>query len=124
MSFAYALPFEKNLAMSWKFTNILIVIFIGVFCTAICWVLRTICIRNVSAVTCAVLMPMSAVIAAVTSMIFRVEEFSWNIIVGGLIILAAIILSSLYDVKKEKQNVLKEQENKQEAVSNEQNQCE
>ena len=86
MSFAYALPFEKNLAMSWKFTHILILLVLGVLCTAVCWVLRTISIRNVSAVTCAVLMPMSAVIAALTSMIFRVEEFSWNVIVGGLII--------------------------------------
>ena len=120
MSFAYAIPFEQNLAMSWKFTNILIVIFIGVFCTAICWVLRTISIRNVSAVTCAVLMPMSAVVAALTSMIFKVEQFSWNVIIGGLIIISAIVVSGIFDVRREKQNALKEEEVKQEVISDEQ----
>lgn len=119
MSFAYAIPFEENLAMSWKFTNILIVLFVGIFCTAVCWVLRTISIRNVSAVTCAVLMPMSAVVAALTSMIFHVEEFSWNVIIGGLIIIGAIVISGIYDVKKGKKNSQKE-ENK-EAINNEQN---
>ena len=122
MSFAYAIPFEKNLAMSWTFVNILIVIFIGVFCTAICWVLRTICIRNVSAVTCAVIMPMSAVVAALTSMMFRVEEFSWNVVVGGLIIVAAIVVSGIFDVKKEKEAALIEEKKEEEAID-EQNQC-
>ena len=121
MSFAYAIPFEKNLAMSWKFTHLLIVIFLGVLCTAICWVLRTICIKNVSAVTCAVLMPMSAVIAASTSMIFRVEKFSWNVVIGGLIILAAIIVSGIYDVKHEAKQVEQQQDNKEEVVTDEQN---
>ena len=120
MSFAYAIPFEQNLAMSWKFTNILIVIFIGVFCTAICWVLRTISIRNVSAVTCAVLMPMSAVVAALTSMIFKVEQFSWNVVIGGLIIISAIVVSGIFDVRREKQDALKEEEIKQEVISDEQ----
>ena len=121
MSFAYAIPFEKNLAMSWKFTHLLIVVFLGVLCTAICWVLRTICIKNVSAVTCAVLMPMSAVIAASTSMIFRVEKFSWNVVIGGLIILAAIIVSGIYDVKHEAKQVEQQQDNKEEVVTDEQN---
>ena len=120
MSFAYAIPFEDGLAMSWKFTNILIVIFIGVFCTAVCWVLRTVSIRNVSAVTCAVLMPMSAVVAAVTSMLFRVEEFSWNVVIGGLIIVTAIVVSGIFDVRKEKKLAMQE-ENKEEEVNDEQN---
>lgn len=122
MSFAYAIPFEKDLAMSWKFTHILIILFIGIFCTALCWVLRTISIRNVSAVTCAVLMPMSAVVAALTSMIFRVEEFSWNVIVGGSIIVAAIIISGIYDVKKENKKLEpSEEEDDKEVVNDGQN---
>ena len=118
LSSAYALPFEKNLAMSWKFTNILIILVLGILCTAVCWVLRTVSIRNVSAVTCAVLMPMSAVIAAATSMMFRVEQFSWNVVIGGIIILSAIIISGIYDVKKDKHKVI-EEENTEEVTSNE-----
>ena len=102
MSFAYAIPFEKELAFSWKWDHLLILLFLGVACTAICWVLRTVCIKNVSAVTCAVIMPMSAVVATLTSIIFSMEKFSWNVIAGGLIITGAIIASGIYDAKQEK----------------------
>ena len=118
MSFIYALPFEKNLAFSWDWKNLLILVFLGVGCTAICWVLRTICIKNVSAVTCSVLMPMSAVIATFTSVICRVEEFSWNTVVGGVIITFAIIISGLYEAKvidKEKNEENKEEKNEQDS---------
>ena len=118
MALAYSLPFEKDLKYSFELIPMLIVIFLGVFCTAICWVLRTKCISNVSAVTCAVLMPMSAVIATFISIIFRMEEFSWNVVVGGIIITLSIVLSGIYDAKTE----LKQK--KMEEESNEQNSCE
>lgn len=118
MSFAYALPFEEGLTFSWKFTHILIVLFLGIICTALCWVLRTICIKNVSAVTCAVLMPMSAVVATLTSIIFRMEKFSWNVIIGGLIITIAIVISGVYDAKQEKKLSLLEQKEEEGNESN------
>lgn len=110
MSFAYALPFEKNLTFSWDYRNILILVFMGVGCTAICWALRTICIKHVSAVTCSVIMPMAAVIATIISVISRLEEFSWNTVIGGLIITIAIIISGIYDAKKEDMNNLENKE--------------
>ncbi len=102
MSFAYAIPFEKGLAFTWEYPIRMYLLFIGVVCTAVCWVLRTKCIKNVSAVTCAVLMPMSAVVAAVFSFISRMEAFSWNVVLGGVIITLAIIISGIIDAKKEK----------------------
>ena len=101
MSFAYAIPFEKNLAYNWDFPVRIVVLFIGVICTAVCWTLRTKCITNVSAVTCAVLMPMSAVVAAFTSFICRMEAFSWNVVAGGVIITAAIVISGIFDARRE-----------------------
>lgn len=112
MSFAYAIPFEKNLTFNWDFPIRMNVLFIGVICTAVCWVLRTKCIQNVSAVTCAVLMPMSAVVAAIFSIALNMESFSWNVVAGGLIITLAIVLSGIYDAKKEAKLKL-EQEVKQ-----------
>ena len=117
MSFAYALPFEKGLAFSWSFPNIMILIFLGVVCTALCWLMRTDAIKNVSAVTCAVIMPMAAVIATITSIVFQIEEFSWNVVVGGLIITLAIIISGVYDAEVEKRHK-KEEEKKLEEVAN------
>ena len=118
MSFAYAFPFEET-HFSWQWYHLLILVFLGVICTAVCWVMRTISIRNVSAVTCAVLMPMAAVIATLTSIIFRVEAFSWNVVVGGLIITAAIVVSGIFDARAEKKAQIKEE--KKEEVIDEQN---
>lgn len=121
MSFAYAFPFEKGLTFSWNYINILIVIFLGVFCTAVCWVLRTVCIKRVSAVTCAVIMPMAAVLATIFSIVFRIEGFSWNVIAGGLIITGAIIISGIYDAKMDR----KQQETQviEEKKKDEENPC-
>lgn len=124
IAFIYALPFEKNLAYSFEFIPILVVIFLGVFCTAICWVLRTKCIVNVSAVTCAVLMPMSAVIATFISIILRMEDFSWNVVVGGVVITLSIVLSGIYDAKMEQRNKIEKVEEIKENEQNEQNPCE
>ena len=115
MSFTYAILFEKNLTYNWDLPIRINVLFIGVICTAICWVLRTKCIQNVSAVTCAVLMPMSAVVASFLSVIVGMETFSWNVVAGGIIITLAIVLSGLYDAKKEAK------EKAQEECQNEQN---
>ena len=114
MSFTYAILFEKNLTYNWDLPIRINVLFIGVICTAICWVLRTKCIQNVSAVTCAVLMPMSAVVASFLSVIVGMETFSWNVVAGGIIITLAIVLSGLYDAKKEaKEKALEECQNEQ-----------
>lgn len=108
MALIYSLSFERPLYFSYTYPAILILLFLGIVCTALCWVLRTISIRNVSAVTCAVLMPMSAVICTFTSIIFKLEEFSWNVVAGGIIITLAIVISGIYDarmeLKKEKAN--------------------
>lgn len=108
MALIYSLSFERPLYFSYKYPAILVLLFLGIACTALCWVLRTISIKNVSAVTCAVLMPMSAVICTFTSIIFKLEEFSWNVVAGGIIITLAIVISGIYDarteLKKEKAN--------------------
>lgn len=120
MSFAYAIPFEKGLAYNWDLPIRLNVLFIGVVCTAICWVLRTKCISNVSAVTCAVLMPMSAVVAAFVSLLCRMETFSWNVVAGGIIITLSIVISGIFDAKREAKEKRLKEENV-EVNSNEQN---
>ncbi|MCR5079415.1 MAG: DMT family transporter [Bacilli bacterium] len=108
ISFAYALPFEKGLTFSYMPVHLLTLLFLALVCTIGCWVLRTICIKNVSAVTTAVLNPMSAVIATSLSVVLSMEEFSWNVVIGGLIITLSILISGILDAKKEKEASLKE----------------
>ena len=107
ISFAYALPFEKGLTYSFEFRHILVLLFLAVICTVGCWILRTVSIKRVSAVTCAVLNPMSAVIATILSISLSFEPFSWNVIVGGAIILLAVFLSGIYDALEEKRHAHK-----------------
>ncbi|MBO6285622.1 MAG: DMT family transporter [Bacilli bacterium] len=106
ISFAYALPFEKGLTFSWSWNHLLVLLFLSLVCTVGCWVMRTICIRRVSALTCAVINPMSAVIAASLSIALAMEPFSWNVIAGGALITISILLAGIIDAKHERHSKL------------------
>ncbi len=110
MSLIYTVSFEKGVTFSWDWRNIVIVLFLGIACTALCWVTRTHAIKNVGAVTCAVLMPMSAVLAALISIIAKIEAFSWNVIIGGLVITLSIVISGVYDAVMEKKEAKKNEQ--------------
>ena len=102
VSFIYSFAFERPLLFSWDYKNILIVIFLALFCTALCWIVRTYSVRNISATTIAVMNPMSAVIATSIAIAIGQEAFNFNLLVGALIIITSILLSSLSQVYKEK----------------------
>lgn len=95
LTFGYALLFERPLRFSWDTGNLFILLYLGVFCTALCWVVRAVSVRHIGAVTIAVMNPMSAVFATVLSLALGQETFNANLLVGALIILSAIVLSSL-----------------------------
>ena len=102
MSFIYAFSFERPLLFSWDIKNIFIVLFLAIFCTALCWIVRAFAVRHVSATTIAVMNPMSAVIATSISLALGQETFNFNLLVGALIIIASILLSSLGQVHIDK----------------------
>ena len=101
MSFLYAIPFEADLAFSFAWNHVLVALFLALFCTVGCWLLRTVCIRHVSALTTVVLNPMSAVLATVLSVLLGMEEFSWNVVIGGAIITLSILVSGILDARAE-----------------------
>ena len=103
MSFIYAGIFERPLLFSWDIVNILLVLFLSIFCMAFCWIVRAFAVRNISATTIAVMNPMSAVIATSISLALGQETFNYNLLVGAIIIIASILLSSLYNARKEKE---------------------
>ena len=104
MSFIYASIFERPLLFSWNVGNVFIVLFLAIFCTAGCWIVRAYAVREVSATTIAVMNPMSAVIATIIAISIGQDRFTFNLLVGAIIIVFAILLSSLSQVKKESQN--------------------
>ena len=101
----YSFIFEMNVfdefAISFEILDILQVIFLGVICTALCWVARAWAMKSIDAVTVSLLVPLSAVIASVLSICLKLEEFTWNLLIGGVIILLSIAVSAIFDYRKE-----------------------
>lgn len=106
--FLYTFIFEgavfKTMAYSFDIKSILIVATLGVFCTALCWAARAWAIKYVDALTVSLLVPLSAVVATSLSIFFNIEEFTINLLIGGLIILASIVISAVFDYRKECKN--------------------
>jgi drug/metabolite transporter (DMT)-like permease len=105
----YSLCFEStgvtdNFAISFQFMDLLQVAFLGVVCTAVCWVSRAWAIKYIDAVTVSLLVPLSAVVASVLSIACQMEEFTMNLLIGGLIILVSIAISAIFDYRRECKN--------------------
>lgn len=100
---AFALsPLLEEVRFSWSTEGILNILYLGVFCTAICFLLRVACLKNVDASVVSVVMPFSAVITGVLSVSLGREPFTWNLLVGGVLMIAAIIGSELCEVRRKK----------------------
>ncbi len=103
--FAYTFIFEgaifHTLAFSIDWLSILEVLFLGVVCTALCWVARAWAMKYIDALTVSLLVPLSAVVATTLSIAFGMEQFNFNLLVGGLIILLSIAVSAIFDYRKE-----------------------
>ena len=100
----YAFIFEgqvfKTFTISFDIVPVLIVIFLGVVCTAVCWVCRAWAMRYIDAVTVSLLVPFSAVVASILSIAFELEDFTLNLMIGGLIIIVAVSISAYFDYRR------------------------
>ncbi|HHT66870.1 MAG TPA: DMT family transporter [Erysipelotrichaceae bacterium] len=112
VSFAYSFIFEglvfHNFYLSLKITDLLLAMFLGVICTAVSWVARAWAIRYVSAVTASVMVPLSAIVATTLSIAFGMEEFNYNLLIGGAIVLISVSVSAIFDYYKDKEKLKKE----------------
>ena len=120
VSFIYTFAFEGAVFHEMHFTidwlPVLEVVFLGVICTAVCWVARAWAMKSIDAVTVSVLVPLSAVVASVLSIAFKMEEFTWNLLIGGLIILLSIAVSAIFDYRKGCKSTIDNDENNEEEV--------
>ena len=105
ISFAYAFIFEGQvfncLMYAFDIRSILMVAFLGIICTAVCWVSRAWAMRYTDAMTVSLLVPLSAVVATCLSIAYNIEEFNYNLLVGGLIIMLSIAISAIFDYRRE-----------------------
>lgn len=93
---------QGTMAISFEWESILCILFLALISTALCWALRTSCFKYIPVVVVAVVMPFSSVLTGVLSVALGMDELTWNLVVGGVIILAAILIAELGDVFKEK----------------------
>ena len=127
VAFAYSFIFEgaifHELAYSFNPLSILQVAFLGVVCTAVCWVARAWAMKYIDALTVSLLVPLSAVVASILSITFQMEEFTYNLLIGGSIILISIAVSAIFDYLKEcKTKNIDNETNNEEVIIDESNQ--
>lgn len=126
VSFAYSFIFEglvfDELMFTFDIWPLVQAMFLGVICTAICWVLRAQAIKYIDAVTVSLLVPLSAVVASSLSIALQMEEFTFNLLIGGLIVLLSIAMSAIFDYRKGDQDKINNENNEEVIERNEPNQ--
>ena len=112
ISLAYSLIVEGwiqgTMAISFEWESVLCILALGLLSTALCWTLRTSCFKYVPVVVVAVVMPFAALLTSIFSIMIGMDELTWNLVVGGIVILAAVLLAELGDIfeNKKKENLL------------------
>ncbi|MBR2646066.1 MAG: DMT family transporter [Clostridia bacterium] len=110
VAFAYSFIVEGaiqgTMAISFEWQSVLCILTLALVSTALCWSLRTHCFKYIPVVVVSVVMPFSSVITGISSVLIGMDTLTWNLLVGGLVVLAAILLAEVGDAlekqKKEK----------------------
>lgn len=92
-------PIEK-IMFSFNPMHLIYVILVAVVTSAFCWIIRTNSMKHIDACIVAVITPFSAVITSVISVILGKDCLDINLILGSLLGLLSIFLSSADDIFK------------------------
>ena len=88
---------ENIFAFTWDIGPLMIVAMFGVVATGICWILRTYCFKTIPVMVVSIIMPFATVLTGVWSIIGGMEPFTWALLIGGVIVMAAILLAEVGD---------------------------
>ena len=107
-AFLYAFIGEKLLlagenifAFTFEALPLMTVAVVGIVATGICWTLRAHCLKNIPVMVASVIMPFSTVLTGVWSIAGGMEEFTWNLLIGGVIVISAIFIAKIEGKPKE-----------------------
>ena len=90
-------PIEK-IVFSWNVWHLLALAGIALVVLTLCWIVRTNAMKYVSASLVAVMMPFSSVVTGVSSVAAGADTLTLNLVLGGILVLAATFLSSADDI--------------------------
>ena len=76
---------------------ILLLVAFGLLTNSFCWIIRTNAMKKIDATVVSVIMPFSAVVTAVISVIRGNDNLTANLVIGGFLCLSAAILSGFSD---------------------------
>lgn len=87
----------EKIVFNFDWRLILANISVAILSSTICWVIRTNAMKHVDATVVAVMMPFSAVITTIASLILGKDTLSFSLVISVILGLIAIILSGLGD---------------------------
>lgn len=92
----------EEIEFSFKPEHIALVIIITVVSSALCWIIRTNSMKHIDASIVAIIMPFSAVVTGVLSVVVGKDCLDMNLILGSVLGVLAIFLSTYDDIFKRK----------------------
>lgn len=81
----------------WNLPVLLLIAATGILANTVCWTIRTSVMKYIDATAVAVMMPFSAVITGFLSIASGQDTLSLSLVIGGILVLAASIMSGLSD---------------------------
>lgn len=99
------MPMEKAV-FSFSAEHILLSVLCTLVVSALCWTIRTNTLKHIDASIVAVIMPFSAVITGILSVLSGKDSLNLNLIFGSVLGVLAILLSSFDDIFKRKTDKL------------------
>ncbi len=102
-------PIEPML-FSWEAKHIWLLIALALGSSTLCWLIRTSVMKYINASAVAVIMPCSAVVTSIISVVFGKDTLTLPLILGASIGFLAAVLSGIADVLDSKKKTKKEPE--------------
>ncbi len=90
------------LYFKWDPILILMIALLAVLSNTVCWIIRTNVMKHLDATVVAVMMPFSAVITGIFSIILGMDTLSLPLVLGAIAVLSASILSGISDLIRPK----------------------
>ena len=98
------IPVEK-IVFSFKPEHIIFTVFYIIISSALCWVIRTNSMKHIDATVVAIIMPFSAVITGVLSVLAGNDILNTSLVAGGILGVVAVVMSSFDDMKNKNNKI-------------------
>ena len=101
ISVTYSVLFLEERNFSFAPLHLLSLVGIVLISTVLCWLIRTACLKKLDPSFVVIIMPFTAVITGVVSVLLGSDTLSIGLAAGAVLIFVAILISGLADTKKE-----------------------